>query len=220
MRIIALDTETTGLDINLNHAVIEIGAVEIVNRKITSNYYHQYINPKREVGDSFKIHGISDKHLEDKPFFYEIMSNFLSFIGDSPLVIHNAKFDLGFLNNEIKKANKKDFFIDKDREIIDTMITAKKKKIKKVNLDYLCNVYGVDNSERAYHGALKDAKLLAQVYLKMTGGQINLINKNNTKEKISINNNDKKNRLSLYELKVIMANKNENAIHKSFFENQ
>lgn len=176
MRQIVLDTETTGLETSQDHRIIEIGCVELVNRKLTGNHYHQYINPQRKVDEgAMQVHGITDEFLEDKPIFGNIVDEFLAFVGDSELVIHNAPFDLGFIDHELSKLPKKPKSIASLCPVIDTLALARKKHPgQRNNLDALCKRYMVDNSQRDLHGALLDSEILADVYLIMTGGQVNL----------------------------------------------
>jgi DNA polymerase-3 subunit epsilon len=175
MRQIVLDTETTGIGPELGHRVIEIGCVELIDRKLTGNHFHVYLNPQRAVdAGAFRVHGISNEFLEDKPIFNEVIKSFLQFIDDSELIIHNAPFDVGFLNTELKNANWPKLLEDHCR-VLDTLVLAKKKHPGQRNsLDALCKRYDVDNSNRDLHGALLDAEILAFVYLAMTGGQTNL----------------------------------------------
>ena len=171
MRYIVLDTETTGLDPDDGHKIIEIGCIEILNRNITNNTFHKYINPNREIDiEASKIHGLTNSFLRDKPLFEEVYSEFREYISDSPLIIHNAPFDIGFLKKEYSIVSMSDDFMN--NEIIDSLKLARKISPGKRNtLDALCERYSVDNSDRTLHGALLDAKLLAFVYLKMTIGQ-------------------------------------------------
>ena len=172
MKQIILDTETTGLSPEAGHRIIEIGAIEIVDRKITDNNFQTYLNPKRSIDPgSINIHGITDAFVADKPEFQEIMQEFLDFIKDAELVMHNAPFDVAFINLELSLAgfNKE---LHEICEIKDTLPMARKIHPGKRNsLDALCSRYGVDKTNRNLHGALIDAKLLAQVFLLMTGGQ-------------------------------------------------
>lgn len=177
MRQIVLDTETTGLEPSQGHRIIEIGCVELVNRKLTGRHYHQYIKPNRLVDEgAMEVHGITDEFLMDKPVFDQIASEFLTFIDGAQLIIHNAPFDVGFINHEFGML-KPTFPPVADRcSIIDTLVMARQKHPgQKNNLDALCKRYGVDNSQRDLHGALLDAEILADVYLFMTGGQTNLL---------------------------------------------
>jgi DNA polymerase-3 subunit epsilon len=175
MRQIVLDTETTGLDPLQGHRVIEIGCLELVNRRLTGRQFHVYLNPEREVEHgAFKVHGISDEFLADKPLFHQISDEFMAFIKGSELIIHNAPFDIGFLKAELQRISWPKPIHDYC-EVLDTLVLAKQKHPgQRNNLDALCKRYGVNNSNRELHGALLDAELLAFVYLAMTGGQIDL----------------------------------------------
>ena len=172
MRQIVLDTETTGIGSELGHRVIEIGCVELINRKLTGKHYHVYLNPQRDVDEgAFKVHGISSEFLQDKPLFKDVLHEFLAFIDGAELIIHNAPFDVGFLNAELKRA-KWTKRLDGHCNVLDTLVLARKKHPGQRNsLDALCKRYDVDNSNRQHHGALLDAEILAFVYLAMTGGQ-------------------------------------------------
>ena len=173
MRYIVLDTETTGLDPDDGHKIIEIGCIEILNRNITNNTFHKYINPNREIDvEASKIHGLTNNFLKDKPVFEEIYLELREYISNSPIIIHNAPFDIGFLKKEHTATSANNKFLD--NEIIDSLKLARKiSPGKKNTLDALCERYSIDNSDRTLHGALLDAKLLAFVYLKMTIGQNN-----------------------------------------------
>jgi len=176
MRQVVLDTETTGLEVSDNHRVIEIGAVEIVNRKLTGQHFHYYLNPEREVDQgAFDVHGIATDFLKDKPLFRSISEELLKFLNNDALVIHNAPFDLAFLNNEFLLAGIDIENLEKRHEIVDTLSLAREKHPgQKNNLDALCKRYEVDNSSRTLHGALLDSEILADVYLMMTGGQVKM----------------------------------------------
>ncbi len=173
MRQIALDTETTGINTADGHRVIEIGCVEIENRRITGREYHCYLNPEREIDEgAARVHGLTLDKLRDKPLFNDIAEEFLDFIGNSELVIHNAKFDVGFLDSELSIINHDIKSIEKHVLVLDTLALARQMHPgKKNSLDALCNRYMIDRSMRQVHGALIDADLLAKVYLAMTGGQ-------------------------------------------------
>lgn len=176
MRQIILDTETTGLDANLGHRIIEVAAVEMINRRLTGNHFHQYLNPQREIDPGAQqVHGISLEFLQDKPFFRDIAQDFIEFISGAELVIHNAPFDLGFLNMELKLIGLEP--VGKySPDVIDTLKMAKDLHPgQKNNLDALCRRYFVDNASRTLHGALLDTELLAEVYLAMTRGQNSLM---------------------------------------------
>ena len=175
-RLIVLDTETTGLDVNDGHRIIEIGCVEIIDRNITSNRFHKYINPRRAIDEGAqKVHGISNEMLSDKPEFRSIIDEFLTFIQNSILVIHNAPFDLGFLSSEFSFCGKDKNYFASNHEVLDTLTISRKQYPGKRNsLDALCARLEIDNTDRNFHGALLDASLLANVYLKMTRGQTSL----------------------------------------------
>ncbi|VFP83250.1 DNA polymerase III subunit epsilon [Candidatus Erwinia haradaeae] len=180
MRQIILDTETTGMNViglpHQGHRIIEIGAVEIINRRCTKNNFHTYLQPDRPVDlEAFRIHGISDHFLQDKPTFSSIADDFLNYIKDSELVIHNAAFDLGFINYEFAKLHRGIENIEVICKITDSLSMARKLfPGKRNNLNALCTRYQIDNSKRTFHGALLDAEILADVFLAMTGGQTTL----------------------------------------------
>ena len=161
-RLIVLDTETTGLDVDDGHKIIEIGCIEIIDRNITENSFHYYINPERLVDEkAYEIHGISNKFLKDKPKFIDVIEKFIEYISDSALVIHNAPFDLGFLKSEYIRSGYQQEVLYRDREIIDTLKIARQKSPGKRNtLDALCSRYSVDNTDRSLHGALLDLSLI------------------------------------------------------------
>ncbi|NIB43878.1 DNA polymerase III subunit epsilon [Pseudomaricurvus alkylphenolicus] len=177
MRQIVLDTETTGLEPSQGHRIIEIGCVEVVNRRLTGKHYHQYIRPEREVDEgAIEVHGITNEFLADKPVFAQIAHEFLDFVQGAELVIHNAPFDVGFINHEFRLLKPAYDPIENNCGVVDTLVMARQKHPgQKNNLDALCKRYGVDNSQRDLHGALLDAEILADVYLLMTGGQTNLL---------------------------------------------
>ena len=176
MRQIVLDTETTGLEASQGHRIIEVGCVELVNRKLTGNHYHQYINPQRDIDQgAIEVHGITNEFLADKPVFEHIVTDFTEFVAGAELIIHNAPFDVGFINSELQRLEAVQRKVDDDCSIIDTLVMARAKHPGQRNsLDALCQRYGVDNSQRDLHGALLDAEILADVYLLMTGGQTTL----------------------------------------------
>ncbi len=173
MRQVVLDTETTGLDPAQGHRIIEIGCVELVNRRLTGLHYHQYINPEREIdAGAIDVHGITNAMLADKPVFSRIAEEFLAFVAGAELVIHNAPFDVGFIDHELRQIDPEHQSIASRCRVLDTLVLARQKHPgQKVSLDALCKRYGVDNSQRELHGALLDAEILADVYLLMTGGQ-------------------------------------------------
>lgn len=173
MRQIVLDTETTGLEVSQGHRIIEIGCVELVNRKLTGNHFHRYVNPQREIDQgAIEVHGITSDFLADKPLFEQIAADFLDYIAGAELVIHNAPFDLGFLNSELQRLAAGHDEVQVRCAVVDTLVMARAKHPGQRNsLDALCQRYLVDNSQRDLHGALLDAEILADVYLAMTGGQ-------------------------------------------------
>jgi DNA polymerase-3 subunit epsilon len=170
MREIVLDTETTGLDPYQGHRLVEIGCVELFNRIPTGQTFHRYLNPERDVpAEAFAVHGLSAEFLKSKPCFAEVVEDFLAFVGDAPLVAHNATFDFSFLNAELERCGK--MLIQRDR-LIDTLLLARRKHPAGPNgLDHLCVRYAIDNSRRTKHGALLDAEILAEVYIELLGAR-------------------------------------------------
>ena len=220
MRQIILDTETTGLEPKQGHRIIEIGCIELINRRKTERNFHQYLNPERDIEDgAFNIHGLSNKFLSDKSRFADIAQEFIDFIRDGELIIHNAPFDVGFINAELKLLGKKWGKIEDYCIVFDTLVLAREKHPgQKNNLDALCKRYEVDNSQRDLHGALLDAQILLDVYLKMTGGQTDLTFHSvatshgvKSKSEQYINNKHKK-------LVVIEPTENELAEHRMLLE--
>ena len=173
MRQIVLDTETTGLEPSQGHKIIEIGCVELVNRRLTGNHYHQYINPEREIEEqAIEIHGITNEFVADKPIFADIADEFMTFVEGAELIIHNAPFDVGFIDHELALLNQGRGSITDVCNVVDSLVLARQKHPgQRNNLDALCKRYFVDNSQRDLHGALLDSEILADVYLLMTGGQ-------------------------------------------------
>ena len=170
MRELVLDTETTGLDFENGDKIVEIGIVELENHIQTGNSFHYYLNPERDSSpEALKVHGLTTEFLSDKPKFEEIVEEFIDFLGDSKIIIHNASFDIGFINSQLKGCNFQE--IDETR-VIDTIVLAKNKyRGQSVSLDSLCRRYKIDITGREIHGALKDAKLLSLVYLELIGGK-------------------------------------------------
>lgn len=168
-REIVLDTETTGLSAATGDRIVEIGCVELINHIPTGQHYHVYLNPERDMPEeAFKVHGLSSEFLSDKPKFAEEAEKFLAFIGDATLVIHNAPFDIGFLNAELERLKKPSL----SNQVIDTVMLARQVLPgQRVSLDALCKTYGIDNSKRTLHGALLDSEILADVYLELLGGR-------------------------------------------------
>lgn len=215
MRQIVLDTETTGFDPKNGDKIIEIGAVEIIKRKLTHNNYHQYIQPERDVPmDAIEVHGITNEFLIDKPIFANIVEDFMAFVSGAELIIHNAPFDVGFINHELSQlSNNRWGTIEDHCKITDSLKIARKTYPGQRNsLDALCKRLGIDNSNRTLHGALLDSEILADVYLTMTGGQTDLIlTKTDTTPKNITKLDFEKPKGPL---KVIRANANELAAHQ------
>lgn len=176
MRQLILDTETTGLDPAQGHRVIEIGCVELVNRRLTGNHFHRYLQPDRDIdAAAVEVHGITTAFLADKPRFTEIVKDFLNFVRGAELIIHNAPFDVGFLNHELSRLDGGCGSMTDICGVVDTLVMARRLHPGQKNtLDALCKRYNIDNSQRTLHGALLDAEILADVYLAMTGGQVAL----------------------------------------------
>ncbi|AXS38818.1 DNA polymerase III subunit epsilon [Breoghania sp. L-A4] len=174
MREIVLDTETTGLNPRGGDRLVEIGGVELVNQIPSGQFYHVYINPERDMPEgAFNVHGLSEEFLSDKPVFADVAREFIDFIGDATLVIHNAAFDMGFINVELARLNLGPI---PDAQVLDTLMLARRKHPAGPNsLDALCSRYGIDNSRRTKHGALLDAELLAEVYIELTGGKQSML---------------------------------------------
>ncbi|MCW5588035.1 MAG: DNA polymerase III subunit epsilon [Legionellales bacterium] len=218
-RQIVLDTETTGLDPKLGHRIIEIGCIEIVDRRITRKSFHHYINPERDIdAGALNVHGLSRQFLADKPRFNQIVQDFIHFIEGAELVIHNAAFDVGFIDHELQLLNQGYGSITSLCPVIDTLVLARKLHPgQKNSLDALCKRYDIDNSSRDWHGALLDARLLAGVYLAMTGGQSQLFAELNSERShdshqqiISNADSPRENRL------VIPASREEVSAHQQF----
>lgn len=176
MRKVILDTETTGLDYRTGDRLVEIGCVEMLGRQLTGVRFHKYINPEREVpAGAIAVHGLTDDFLADKPKFREVVDEFMDFVRDAEIIIHNATFDVGFLNNELGLLQKESIE-QLSRSVTDTLRMAREMRPgKKNNLNALCSEFGIDNASRTLHGALLDAELLAEVYLAMTRGQNSLL---------------------------------------------
>ena len=210
MRELVLDTETTGLDYENGDRIVEIGIVELENHIQTGNNFHYYLNPERDSDPKAQqIHGLTREFLSDKPKFSEIADEFIKFLSDSKIIIHNAAFDMGFINAELKKCN----IIEIDNSlVIDTLMLAKKKFVgQTASLDALCRRFNIDISNREIHGALKDAKLLSLVYLELIGGQQTKLRFNNEDDNLI---NDKDNFVidikEYYKEKSIIAKRNMN----------
>lgn len=219
MRQIVLDTETTGIGHEYGHRIIEIGCVELIDRKLTGNHFHVYLNPERKVDEgAFRVHGISDDFLKDKPLFASQSEDFIRFIDGSELIIHNAKFDVGFLNAELKLINwpKR---VHHYCKVFDTLVLAREKHPgQKVNLDALCKRYSIDNSKRDLHGALLDAEILALVYLAMTGGQTDLFGSELDMDSIHVSTNSESVMALNNTSPVVKAEANELEVHQEFVD--
>lgn len=218
MKQVILDTETTGLDIQSGNRVIEIGCVEIIDRKFTGREFHTFLNPERAVEPgAFKVHGRSNDFLSDKPIFKDVYKDFLAFINDSELLIHNADFDIGFLNNEFKlselKININDYIIN----ITDTLGMARQLHPGQRNsLDVLTDRYNIKGYDRSYHGALLDSKILGEVYLAMTGGQTKLnFNEAIEKKELSLKEEFKNNSVTL---KKVIVSSEEEKNHQEYLD--
>lgn len=220
MRQIVLDTETTGLEPEQGHRIIEIGCVEIVNRRLTGNHYHQYLQPDRDIDvGAVEVHGITAEFLADKPRFVDIAQDFVEFIRGAELIIHNAAFDVGFINHELRLIDTDHASIDTVCAIVDTLHMARRLHPgQKNSLDALCKRYGIDNSQRTLHGALLDAEILADVYLTMTGGQVTLELESAVSVGASIEAVVRKTRDRVLNLPVVRATAEELAAHKAFLE--
>lgn len=219
-RQIVLDTETTGLIPEEGHRIIEIGCIELINRRISGNNFHQYINPERHVEHgAVLVHGLKNDFLETKPVFAEIAEEFFSYIDGAELIIHNAPFDIGFLKHEFNKLTKKINFSFDNIAVIDTLELARKMHAgQRNNLDALCKRYKVDNSKRDLHGALLDASLLAEVYLCMTGGQGSLFDSDEFEEANKLQKQKQQKIKSRKETNIIYANEEELLQHQKYLE--
>jgi len=217
MRKIILDTETTGLSPKQGHRIIEIGCVEMVNRRITNRNFHQYLQPDRQIDPgAARVHGITNNQLQGKPRFVDIVDEFMDFIKGAELVIHNAPFDVGFINHELQLLNQNRQQLQASCKILDSLALAKKlHPSQKNNLDALCKRYNIDNSNRQLHGALLDSEILAEVYLAMTGGQVSLLSSGNAQQ-IDIENIIKPISSNRAKLKLITPNKEELELHQQF----
>jgi len=220
-RQIVLDTETTGLEPSQGHKIIEIGCVEMVNRRLTGNNYHQYLQPDREIDEgALAVHGISNEFLADKPRFIDVAKDFIEYIDGAELIIHNAPFDVGFLDHEFKIAGSEFGKVSTYCQVIDTLVMARKMRPgKKNNLDVLCKEYQVNNTHRELHGALLDSELLAEVYLHMTGGQSVLsLESHDVEAGESSTSAVKKLSADRKPIKVVQANTDELQAHQAIIE--
>ena len=219
MRELVLDTETTGLDFSNGDRIVEIGIVELENHIETGNFFHYYLNPERESSiEALKVHGLTAEFLSDKPKFEDIADEFIKFIDSSKIVIHNASFDIGFLNAELKNCN---MSVINEEDIIDTIVLAKNKfRGQSISLDSLCRRYNIDISNREIHGALKDAKLLALVYLELIGGKQTKLKfqeeneyQNSNNSNLNINLNDYYKDKKPIKIKELKLDLNDNKLH-------
>ena len=216
MRQVFLDTETTGLYPAQGHRIIEIAAVEAINRRVTNNHFHVYLNPEREIDEAAQeVHGITLEFLQDKPKFEEVVRELLDFVADSELIIHNAPFDVGFLNAELGRIERENIE-HSVANIIDTLKMAKDMRPgQRNNLDALCRHFGIDNSKRTLHGALLDAELLAEVYMAMTRGQeslmIDMLEEVVIQEDVSLDGQTR-------DLKVLFASADEISAHDEYLK--
>ena len=218
MRQVVLDTETTGLEVSQGHRIIEIGCVEVLHRRTTDQIYHQFLNPEREIdAGAEEVHGITTQFLADKPKFHDIATDFIEFITDAEVIIHNASFDVGFINHELERAGYSITDINQCCKVTDSLDLARKMHPgQKNSLDALCKRYEIDNSHRELHGALLDAQILADVYLALTGGQatLSLAGKADSLDKrrkanTALDSNRKA-------LKVVYADQDELQAHEAF----
>lgn len=220
-RQIVLDTETTGLRVEDGHRIIEIGCVEMIDRKLTQKTFHHYINPEREVEPgALAVHGITNEFLQGKPVFSDVVQAFIEFIDGCELIIHNASFDLSFINNELILARQQWKTVIDYCRVTDTLQMARQLHVGQRNsLDALCKRYGIDNTKREFHGALLDAHLLAQVYLAMTGGQGSffdtIYDNQNTRKQHTVS---EAGTVTKHQLIVIKANEEESAEHEKYLK--
>lgn len=222
MRQIVLDTETTGLEPSDGHRIIEIGCVEMIDRRLTGNNFHQYLQPDREIDEgAMEVHGITPEFLADKPRFADIMPDLIEYLSGAELIIHNAPFDVGFLNHELRLSDS-EASIDGICGVTDTLVMARKMHPGQRNsLDALCKRYDINNTHRELHGALLDSEILADVYLAMTGGQTALLLDSGESDEIASGEDDLLARSSAatgVELKVIRASDDELAQHERKLE--
>ncbi len=221
VRQIVLDTETTGLEWEQDHRIIEIGCVELIDRRYTGNNFHQYLQPDRMIdAGAIEVHGITNEFLADKPRFNDVVDDLIKYLDGAELVIHNAPFDVGFLNHELKRSELGFSPLEDYCTILDSLVMAREKHPGQRNsLDALCSRYAIDNSKREKHGALLDAEILADVYLAMTGGQRSLLLESS--EGDGARSDAEIRRLdSALQLPVIKASEEELAMHQAWLEKQ
>ena len=216
MRQVVLDTETTGLEVEQDHRIIEIGCVELFNRRLTGRSFHRYLNPERDIDEgALEVHGLSREQLAKEPRFADIRAEFLDFVRDAELIIHNAAFDVAFLDAELARLADDTPSLAAICRILDTLSLARQMHPGQRNsLDALCRRYSVDNSHRDYHGALLDARLLAEVYLAMTGGQATLVLGAETDTVRMRTRTDKSRTLESVRIVIVRASAEEMAAHE------
>lgn len=219
-RQIILDTETTGLNVEEGHRMIEIGCIEMINRRLTGKTFHYYLNPGREVeAGAIAVHGITNDFLHDKPIFSSVAKELVEFISGSELIIHNAPFDLSFLNYEISLLGRGYKLVTDYCRILDTLVLARQMHVGQRNsLDALCKRYGVDNTKREWHGALLDAHLLAEVYLAMTGGQGSFFEQHQTQSLHEKIDRIETVALKSHKINVIKADNEEQSEHEKYLQ--
>jgi DNA polymerase-3 subunit epsilon len=222
MRQVILDTETTGIRVEEGHRIIEIGCIEMIDRKLTGKHFHYYLNPEREVeAGALAVHGLTNEFLKDKPVFRALVKEFMDFINDAELIIHNAPFDVGFLNNELFLTRQPWKTITDYCSVLDTLPIARQKHPGQRNsLDALCKRYAVDNTKRELHGALLDANLLAQVYLAMTGGQGSIFDTLSESQESAVENRKKivAAPIEKHNLVILKATEDELSAHLGYLE--
>jgi DNA polymerase-3 subunit epsilon len=219
MRQVVLDTETTGLEWQQDHRIIEIGCVELIERRYTGNNFHQYLQPDRMIdAEAMEVHGITNEYLKDKPRFEAVVDDLMNYLQGAELIIHNAPFDVGFLDYELKRCESSYTKLEQYCQITDSLVMARAKHPGQRNsLDALCGRYQIDNSRREKHGALLDAEILADVYLAMTGGQKSLILETQTLEN-SGQGGERHSLAEFSDMPVIRASEAELAQHAKFLE--
>ena len=215
-RQVVLDTETTGLNPQDGHRIIEIGCVELINRRLTGQHFHVYLNPDHKIdAGAIEVHGISNEFLADKPHFEDIVEDFIAFIQDAELIIHNAPFDVGFINHEFELLKNSMGGVEKYSRVFDTLTYARHKHPGQRNsLDALCKRYSIDNSHRELHGALLDAEILADVFLLMTGGQLSLLEDDHDSRASDLTQQVKMLSADRQALKIITASDAELQVHE------
>ncbi|MFC6672415.1 DNA polymerase III subunit epsilon [Marinobacterium aestuariivivens] len=217
MRQIVLDTETTGLEPAEGHNIIEIGCVEMIGRKLTGRTYHRYIKPDRQIDqEAIEVHGITNEFLEDKPRFVEVMHEFIEFIRGAELIIHNAAFDVGFIDTEFERNGSPERVKSLCRVTDSLMVARRKHPGQKNNLDALCKRYGIDNSHRELHGALLDSEILADVYLALTGGQLKLDTGEDSEQDDGGETRIRRIEAGQYNLRVVEPSPEEQDAHQAF----